>query len=115
LIAAYAFLELVSGKVFHELREDGLANVHPSLSRPRYSAPKRAESARDHEKLSNRKIRNSPQTTDSPPLVRPPKSLAGQQWVLEEATAINDSGQIVGYGVNPEGQTDAYLIDIFNV
>jgi hypothetical protein len=35
LIAAYAFPELVSGKVLHELSENGLANVHSSLSRAR--------------------------------------------------------------------------------
>jgi len=35
LIATYTFLELVSGKVFHELRENGLTNVHSSLSRAR--------------------------------------------------------------------------------
>jgi hypothetical protein len=32
-IAAHAFLELVPGKVLHELSENGLANVHYSLSR----------------------------------------------------------------------------------
>jgi hypothetical protein len=31
-IARYALLELVAGKVLHELRKDRLANVHPSLS-----------------------------------------------------------------------------------
>ncbi len=31
-------------------------------------------------------------------------------WTLEEATGINDSGQIVGEGVNPSGQTDAFLL-----
>jgi probable HAF family extracellular repeat protein len=31
-------------------------------------------------------------------------------WVLEEATAINDSGQIVGFGTNPQGNTDAFLL-----
>ena len=31
-------------------------------------------------------------------------------WTLEYATAINDSGQIVGYGVNRSGQTDAFLL-----
>jgi hypothetical protein len=33
LITAYTLLELVSGKVLHELCENGLANVHYSLSR----------------------------------------------------------------------------------
>jgi probable HAF family extracellular repeat protein len=27
-----------------------------------------------------------------------------------QATAINNSGQIVGYGTNPQGQTDAFLL-----
>jgi probable HAF family extracellular repeat protein len=31
-------------------------------------------------------------------------------WVLESADGINDSGQIVGYGVNPSGQTHAFLL-----
>jgi probable HAF family extracellular repeat protein len=29
---------------------------------------------------------------------------------LTEATAINNAGQIVGYGTNPQGQTDAFLL-----
>jgi probable HAF family extracellular repeat protein len=36
---------------------------------------------------------------------------AGSGWTLKAATAINDSGQIVGYGINPEGQTDAFLLN----
>ena len=31
-------------------------------------------------------------------------------WTLEEANGINDSGQICGTGVNPAGQTDAFLL-----
>jgi hypothetical protein len=31
-------------------------------------------------------------------------------WTLQVATAINDSGEIVGHGVNPEGQEDAFLL-----
>jgi probable HAF family extracellular repeat protein len=31
-------------------------------------------------------------------------------WTLEEANAINDSGQIVGLGINPSGQSDAFLL-----
>jgi probable HAF family extracellular repeat protein len=31
-------------------------------------------------------------------------------WRLNEATGINDSGQICGYGVNSSGQTDAFLL-----
>jgi probable HAF family extracellular repeat protein len=31
-------------------------------------------------------------------------------WTLEEASGINDSGQICGYGINPSGQTDAFLL-----
>jgi probable HAF family extracellular repeat protein len=31
-------------------------------------------------------------------------------WELEYAYAINDEGQIVGEGVNPDGDTDAYLL-----
>ena len=31
-------------------------------------------------------------------------------WTLESATGINDLGQIVGDGVNPSGQTDAFLL-----
>ena len=31
-------------------------------------------------------------------------------WTLEFATAINDNGQIVGTGVNPSGQLDAFLL-----
>jgi probable HAF family extracellular repeat protein len=31
-------------------------------------------------------------------------------WTLEEASGINDSGWIVGYGTNPSGQTHAFLL-----
>ena len=31
-------------------------------------------------------------------------------WTLQEATGINDSGQIVGTGTNPSGQYDAFLL-----
>jgi hypothetical protein len=31
-------------------------------------------------------------------------------WILEEATAINDSGQIVGWGISPSDQTDGFLL-----
>jgi probable HAF family extracellular repeat protein len=31
-------------------------------------------------------------------------------WTLQQANAINDSGQIVGYGINPSGQQDAFLL-----
>jgi probable HAF family extracellular repeat protein len=31
-------------------------------------------------------------------------------WVLKTATAINDSGQIVGYGIGPSSPNDAYLL-----
>ena len=34
MIAANALLEFVSGKVLHELSENGLANVHSLLSEP---------------------------------------------------------------------------------
>ena len=37
-------------------------------------------------------------------------SLISSGWTLQQATAINDSGQIVGYGVNPSGNTDAFLL-----
>ena len=32
-------------------------------------------------------------------------------WTLQEATAINDTGQIVGVGVNPAGQPHAFLLN----
>jgi hypothetical protein len=31
-------------------------------------------------------------------------------WSVTEATGINDSGQIVGYGINPLGQHDSFLL-----
>jgi probable HAF family extracellular repeat protein len=31
-------------------------------------------------------------------------------WELDEAHATNNNGQIVGYGVNPSGQTHAFLL-----
>jgi probable HAF family extracellular repeat protein len=31
-------------------------------------------------------------------------------WTLETATGINDNGQIVGWGTNASGQTDAFLL-----
>ena len=36
---------------------------------------------------------------------------AGSGWSLQVATAINDSGLVVGFGINPEGQQDAFLMD----
>ena len=35
---------------------------------------------------------------------------SNSDWTLEEATGINDSGQIVGEGVNPSGQPEAFLL-----
>jgi probable HAF family extracellular repeat protein len=35
---------------------------------------------------------------------------AGSGWTLQEARAINDGGQIVGYGINNMGQTHAFLL-----
>ena len=35
----------------------------------------------------------------------------GKGWQLLEAKGINDSGQIVGYGVNPAGLTHAFLLN----
>ena len=32
------------------------------------------------------------------------------EWTLECASGINDSGQICGYGINPSGQTHAFLL-----
>jgi probable HAF family extracellular repeat protein len=31
-------------------------------------------------------------------------------WTLQEARAINDKGQIVGFGINPQGETHAFLL-----
>jgi probable HAF family extracellular repeat protein len=31
-------------------------------------------------------------------------------WTLQEARGINDKGQIVGFGINPQGQTHAFLL-----
>jgi probable HAF family extracellular repeat protein len=35
---------------------------------------------------------------------------ANPGWTLTQANAINDSGQIVGFGFNPSGQTHAFLL-----
>jgi probable HAF family extracellular repeat protein len=43
--------------------------------------------------------------TDLNTLISPASS-----WLLEQANAINDLGQIVGVGINPLGQTDAFLL-----
>jgi probable HAF family extracellular repeat protein len=34
-------------------------------------------------------------------------------WDLQYATAINDNGQIVGYGINPDGYEHAFLLNPF--
>ena len=34
----------------------------------------------------------------------------GSGWTLQQATGINDSGQICGLGMNPNGQQDAFLL-----
>ncbi len=34
----------------------------------------------------------------------------GSGWTLTEAHSINDRGQIVGFGINPSGQTHAFLL-----
>ena len=36
---------------------------------------------------------------------------SGSGWVLEEARAINDRGQIVGFGTF-QGRTRAFLLDL---
>jgi len=36
--------------------------------------------------------------------------IPGSGWTLEEATGINYSGQICGYGASPSGQADAFLL-----
>lgn len=36
--------------------------------------------------------------------------VAGTGWVLTQATAINDLGQIVGRGINPQGEQRAFLL-----
>ena len=35
---------------------------------------------------------------------------SGLGWILKEADAINNSGQIVGYGINPDGHSEAFLL-----
>ena len=35
-------------------------------------------------------------------------------WTLETATAINDQGQIVGWGTNAVGQTEAFLLSPYS-
>jgi probable HAF family extracellular repeat protein len=35
---------------------------------------------------------------------------AGSGWTLRNAVGVNDAGQIVGYGINPDNQTHAYLL-----
>jgi probable HAF family extracellular repeat protein len=40
---------------------------------------------------------------------------ANSGWTLQSATGINDSGQIVGYGINPFGQTHAFLLTSISV
>jgi probable HAF family extracellular repeat protein len=35
---------------------------------------------------------------------------AGSGWLLWSATGINNAGQIVGYGINPQGYEHAYLL-----
>lgn len=35
---------------------------------------------------------------------------SGKGWTLEVATAINNNGQIVGFGVNPFGNSEAFLL-----
>ena len=36
-------------------------------------------------------------------------------WEIIEAYDINDFGQIVGYGINPEGHTHAFLLTPTNL
>lgn len=35
---------------------------------------------------------------------------SGEDWLLSHAFGVNDSGQIVGFGSNPDGDTHAYLL-----
>jgi probable HAF family extracellular repeat protein len=44
-------------------------------------------------------------TTDLNALINPASG-----WTLQSATAINDNSWIVGYGLNPSGQQDAFLL-----
>ena len=36
--------------------------------------------------------------------------LSGTGWTLDAATAVNDAGQIVGHGTNPQGNPEAFLL-----
>jgi probable HAF family extracellular repeat protein len=36
----------------------------------------------------------------------------GSGWTLREADAINDNGDIVGWGTNPSGQIHAFLLTL---
>ncbi len=36
--------------------------------------------------------------------------VAPSGWTLQYANAISDSGEIVGYGIDPSGQTEAFLL-----
>lgn len=50
-------------------------------------------------------------TNSSSPLVDLNSLVPGNSgWVWEEATAINDSGEIVGYGKNAQGNQDAFAL-----
>lgn len=35
---------------------------------------------------------------------------SGSGWVLQEATGVNSAGQIVGYGIAPNGETHAFML-----
>ena len=35
---------------------------------------------------------------------------SSSRWTLENATGINDNGWIVGFGINPSGRVDGYLL-----
>jgi hypothetical protein len=38
----------------------------------------------------------------------------GSEWILNEATGISAAGdRIVGWGINPEGGIEAWLVDGF--
>jgi hypothetical protein len=77
-IARNTPLKLVGRQVVHELSEDGLTGIHPSLSEMAAVWVEAVSGPPSARKISNRKISTHPQAADFTVVIARQKTLAGQ-------------------------------------
>src|SRR5215831_12949499 len=95
-IACDTFLKLVGGQMVHQLSEDSLTEIHPSLSERRRGPSAGFSRLKLRRKNSNRKNQIQPQVPDFTWLILRAKSLAGQQCkYIEAARRLDPSAAAV--------------------